>query len=62
MRHYNDLAIVTRVYTDCCGAYALSADGQRRLKSSQIVPGEALICDGCGKAANAVEEDEAWEE
>ena len=63
MRHYNDLAIVTRIYTACCGAYALSADGQRRLKPSQVAQGESLTCEGCGEeGCEVVEEEDALEE
>lgn len=63
MRHYNGLTIVTRIYTTCCGAYALSANGQERRRSSQIVPGEVLTCEGCGKqGCEVAEEDEAWEQ
>ena len=62
MRYHNDLAIVTNIDTACCGAYALSADGQERRKPSQVVPGEVLTCEGCGEeGCEVVEEDEAWE-
>ena len=61
MRYYYDLAIVTRCYTACCGAYALSEDGQERRKPSQIIPGEILTCEGCGERCEVVEEEEAFD-
>lgn len=63
MRHYNGLTINARIYTACCGAYVLSADGRERRKSSQIVPGEVLTCEGCGEQdCDIVEEEEAWDD
>lgn len=60
-RYYNGLTIVTRVYTACCGAYALSEDGQERRKSSQVVPGEVLTCEACGEeGCEIVEEEDAY--
>jgi hypothetical protein len=61
MRTYNDLTIDTIVLTACCGAYAVAADGSARKHPKQVVRGESLTCEGCGKTPELVEEDVAWE-
>jgi hypothetical protein len=61
MRTYNDLTIETIVLTACCGAYAVAVDGSSRKHRKQVVKGESLTCEGCGKTPELVEEDVAWE-
>ena len=62
MRTYNGLNIETIVLTACCGAYPLGADGKPRKDPRQLIEGEALTCEGCGKTPELVQEEWAWED